>query len=160
MGFVALFRFVHCVFHSFLSPFQSTIPPHFFTHSHSPTTTYHYTTSSHTENMPHNHACVLLCFLFACDCACISLSACWFQAQSNNSMPSPHLSLWILCGLHAVSWFTDKSTHLLMKEQGVALLCVHLTSHKPLTSCDKAEEDSVYEENCYGHTKRKAPLLV
>ena len=50
------------------------------------THTAHHTTPLHTE-MPHNHACVLLCFLFACCCVCVPLSACWFHTQPNNATP-------------------------------------------------------------------------
>ena len=55
-----------CVFHSILSPFQSTMPQLFFLHSLTDTQS----TPQHcTHHTPHKHACVLSSF-FLCDCQC------------------------------------------------------------------------------------------
>ena len=52
-----------CVFHSILSPFQSTVPPLFFLHTHTHTTLY--TAPSHTHHATQAHLCAAL-FLSLC----------------------------------------------------------------------------------------------
>ena len=72
MGFVALFRFVHCVFHSFLSPFQPTMPPHFFSPSHSPHhTAYH--TITHREHATQPRLCAVVFLVCVLLCLCVTV---------------------------------------------------------------------------------------
>ena len=67
-------------------------------------------------------------------------------------------------GTTEVKWQEERSSwrKSVDTRKEVPLLCGCLTSHKPFTSYLKAKKEELQKEkkNCYGHTKRKAPLLV
>ena len=85
MGFVPLFRFVHCVFHSFLSPFQPTMPPHFF--SPSPTTLH---TTPHHCTQRTRHTTTPVCCCVSCLCVAVFVSHCLRADSTLNQTTQRH----------------------------------------------------------------------
>ena len=116
-GICGSFSFLFTVsFTPSFSPFQSTVPPHIFAHSHSPHCTQHHTITQRTH-----HTTMPVCCCVSCLCVAVLVSHCLpadstlnQTTQHHGKRQSPHMGQsmdetmceWegaVVCGHHSTN---------------------------------------------------------